>query len=274
MLLLVNHQRILSSIKNAIVFPMEQKKVQLFCLPFAGGSAPLIYNKWKTKLSENIILKPIELAGRGSRIVEKFYNGVPAAVEDIYSRIKKELNGQDYAIFGHSMGAFLAYEVAQKMQAAGDKMPLRIFFSGRHAPNIRKWRGYATLSDEEFKQRVLDLGATPKAIFENPEFLRIFLPILRHDFKIADSPNVREKITPLNCDLTVLIGEEEDISQEEAQAWKLHTSRNCAINYIQGGHFFILNNQQKVLDIVNDKFRVANTANEVHRVNRVEHALI
>ncbi len=230
---------------------MKNKKTMLFCLPFAGGSATLTYNKWKEKLSDNIIVKPIELAGRGNRILEDFYEGVSDAVDDIYNLIMEEVEDDyDYAIFGHSMGAFLAYEVTQKIQAKNKKMPTHIFVSGRHAPNIEKSRNYSKLDDETFKQKIFELGATPKAIFENPEFQRIFLPILRNDFKIAEAPKVRDEISQLGCGITVLIGDNEGITDAEALAWRLHTTRGCTVKFIEGDHFFILKNEQKVLNIV------------------------
>lgn len=254
---IMNYRNMLQTIQNAIVLPTERKKLILFCLPFAGGSATLIYNKWKPKLSRKIILRPIELAGRGNRILEDFYEDVPEAVDDICKQIAKEelLEDHDFAIFGHSMGAYLAYEVIQRLQSEGRKMPVHMFLSGRHAPNVSKNRNYYSLDDETFKKKVLELGATPKAIFDNPEFQRIFIPILRNDFKIAEAPAIRENIVPLHSDMTVLIGEDEDISAEEAEAWQLHTTGECDVKYIKGGHFFILSDEQKVLDIVEGKLK-------------------
>lgn len=252
----MNYKNIISSLQKAIVLPMEKNKIILFCLPFAGGSATLIYNKWKSKLSPEIILKPIELAGRGNRILEDFYEGVPEAVADICKLMEEENpKGYDFAIFGHSMGAFLAYEVTQKLYAEGKKMPRHLFFSARHAPNIMKSRNFSGLDNETFKKRILELGATPKEVFNNLELQKIFIPILRSDFKIAEAPLIRDTITPLPCDLTVLIGEDEDITVEEAEAWKLHTTKRCTVHYIKGGHFFILSNEYRVLDIVDNELQ-------------------
>lgn len=246
---------ILSSIYDAIVFPMKKEKTILFCLPFAGGSAPLIYNKWIPFLSEDIILKPIELAGRGSRIQEPFYTDIDQATDDIYNQLQGDIAYHDYAIFGHSMGALLTYKVMQKLKVEGQKMPIHAFFSGRPAPSVFRSRRYSELNDEDFKKQVMALGATPPQIFENPEFLRIFLPILRHDFRISETRTDQETIVPFDCDLTVLIGEDEPITRDQAIAWQAYTHANCSVDYIRGGHFFLLSDTEKVLDIINAKLK-------------------
>ena len=87
--------------------------------------------------------------------------------------------------------------------------------------------------------------------FENSELKEIFIPILRSDLSIAETFVERPKIVPLHCSITALIGENEAITPQEAVQWKLHTTEKCSIHYIEGGHFFLLNQQQAVIDIIN-----------------------
>jgi hypothetical protein len=81
-------------------------KTKLFCVPFAGGSAANFVS-WKKYLYSSIELKPVELSGRGKRLNEPLYKNVTEAVEDIFQRIRLELNDNRYAFFGHSLGAIL-----------------------------------------------------------------------------------------------------------------------------------------------------------------------
>jgi len=229
-----------------------EKKIKLFCLPYAGGASS-IYNDWETKLSKNIELCPISLAGRGSRFTEKPYLNLEEAVNDVFSIVKNDLSEFDYAIFGHSMGALLAYELIQKIQTKDKKLPLHVFFSGRkpvHIPKTEKF--YRDMTVLEFEEAVLSLGVTPTEIFKNPELKAIFSPLLLSDFTIAETFVDRPTIVPLPCNITALIGQDEEITREEAEQWKFHTTKKCDIHYIKGGHFFLLDQQQAVIDIIND----------------------
>jgi len=236
------------------------KKIKLFCLPYAGGAAGL-YDKWNAKLTNKIECCPIDLAGRGNRFTDKPYASLEAAVEDIYGRIKNDISKFEYAVFGHSMGALLAYELIQKIQEKGENKPLHVFFSGRkpvHIPKTEKF--YRDMNDLEFQDAVLSLGVTPPEIFKNLELKEIFIPLLRSDFIIAETFVKRQTIIPLECNITALIGEEEDISYEEAEQWKYHTTEKCSVHYIEGGHFFLLDQQQEVIDIINSNLGVKNYA--------------
>jgi len=110
-----------------------KEKTKLFCIPYAGGSANL-YNKWAQTLSKDIELVPLELAGRGTRISEGFYKNLEVAVDDIFNQIVDHIYDSNYAFFGHSLGAFLVYELTQKIMSLNLPLPKHIFFSGRRSP--------------------------------------------------------------------------------------------------------------------------------------------
>lgn len=238
----------------------DERKIKLFCLPFAGGAANM-YDHWRTKLSKKIELCPINLAGRGNRFTERPYKDLDEAVDDIYDIIKSDISVSDYAIFGHSMGALLAYELVQKIQNNGKKGPVHVFFSGRkpvHIPKTKKL--YRDMDNQEFQEAVLSLGVTPPEIFKNLELKEIFIPLLRSDFTIAETFVERPQIIPLQCNISALIGEEEEITSNEAEQWKLHTTEKCSVHFIEGDHFFLLKQLQEVIDIINSNLIKTNYA--------------
>ncbi|WP_103070891.1 thioesterase II family protein [Aquimarina sediminis] len=227
------------------------KKIKLFCLPYAGGSAS-IYTKWKPRLAKNIELCPVELAGRGRRISDSFYTNLNEAVENIYDLIKDDILEYDYAFYGHSMGALLTYEFLQKVALLGLKPPIHAFFSGRNAPHTaRTRRKYSSMSPSEFEEEILALGGTPPEFFAYPELRELFIPLLRSDFSIAETIVDRPNITPLKSNISVLIGKNEDISPDQVNGWKLHTDKKCSIYYIKGGHFFLQDQKDTIVDIIN-----------------------
>jgi surfactin synthase thioesterase subunit len=240
------------------------RKIKLFCFPYAGGSAS-VFSSWEDRLDSNIIVHPVELAGRGRRIVEKPYQSVPEAALDVIRRIKHQLFDSPFAFFGHSMGGAISYELTRQLRKKRYPMPSHIFLSGRSVPHILRndVPAYHTLPEGEFREKVLDLGGTPRELFDHPELLEILIPLLRADFRISrlfmEDFGPKENIEPLDCDITVLNGTEEDLLPEQINEWKLHTNQNCTFHMFEGDHFFINDEetQEKIFKIINATLKAA-----------------
>jgi medium-chain acyl-[acyl-carrier-protein] hydrolase len=229
------------------------KKIKLFCFPYAGGSS-VIFNKWKQYLDNNIELIPIELAGRGKRIHEALYKDVSDAIEDVYRLVSNEINCSRYALFGHSMGGMISYQLSQKLKENNYPSPEHIFFSGRNAPHIKRLdeKKYHLLGDEEFKKGIIDLGGTPPELFEHPELMELFLPLLKNDFKLAETDIHNGEIHPFDCNITVLLGKDEDLTTDQCDGWKKHTKKLCTIHYFEGGHFFLHDETKQIVRLINN----------------------
>lgn len=223
----------------------------LVCLPYAGGSE-VIYYKWKKYLNSSIHLEPIELKGRGKRFNEDFYENLEDAVEDIFENIKDKILDDEYAIYGHSMGSLLAYELYYKIYNEKGKLPKHIFFSGYKAPSIsRKERQVHLLSDDEFIKDVIELGGTPQEITENEELLQLFIPIIKNDFKMLEKYLYKEKKDKIQCDISILNGKEDDITLEEILAWENLGDKGFKVYNFEGNHFFINTNVENIIKIIN-----------------------
>ncbi|MCP5051430.1 MAG: thioesterase [bacterium] len=230
--------------------------VKLYCFPYAGGAASG-YNQWKRFLDPGTELRAIELAARGRRMRDPNYNTIDDAVDDVFGIIKDELNQGPYALCGHSMGSMIAFELAYKIKENGLPGPLHIIFSGRAAPQISR-EGKRTLHhlpDDQFKKEMLEMGGTPKEFFEHPELLEVFLPLLRGDFRLTETYEHSKKDSPISCDITVLSGKEDEDTTEEVEAWRVHAQSNCDIHYFEGGHFFIHDETERVVNIINNAIK-------------------
>ncbi|WBW96392.1 thioesterase II family protein [Oceanirhabdus sp. W0125-5] len=222
----------------------------LFCLPYAGGSEAIYYN-WKGFLSNSIELHPIELKGRGRRYNQEFYTDIDEAVNDIYNLIKEKIEENEYAIYGHSMGSLLAYELYYKIASMGKRMPKHIFFSGYSAPGSIKEREITyTLPDYEFMNKIIELGGTQKEILENKELLELFIPILRNDIKILEKYKYKDREEKINCDISILNGSKDSIKINEITEWRNHTSKKCNIYTFTGNHFFINDNAENITNLI------------------------
>jgi medium-chain acyl-[acyl-carrier-protein] hydrolase len=228
-------------------------KIKLFCFPYAGGSS-VIFNIWKQYLDPKIELIAIELAGRGKRMKDDLYKDLPEMVEDVYKLVYKEIKGSAYAIFGHSMGGIISYQLGQKLRENNYPAPVHIFFSGLNAPHVKRPDKiiYHLLDEEEFKKALINLGGTPPEFFEHPELIEVFLPALKNDFKLAETFIYNGEIHPLDCNITVLLGKDEDFTSDQCDGWKKHTKKLCTIHYFDGGHFFLHNDTKQIVNIINN----------------------
>ena len=230
------------------------KKIKLFCIPFAGGSAT-IYCKWKKYLDKNIELIPVELPGRGGMFDKGCIEDFNELLKYVYNEIYYEINNfdGDYCILGHSMGALITYELEQAIEKTNIKKPLELFISGRYTPDINKNKDLCLLEDKEFEKEILGMGATSEEVFNNKSLRDMFLPILRADFKVLHSYEYEER-EKLNCNISILYGEEDkQISEDEILKWNRFTNCNCSFYRFKGGHFYINDDYIKIIEIINNK---------------------
>lgn len=231
---------------------MRYKKINLYCLPYAGSSS-IIYEKWVDYLSPSIELRPIELAGRGSRIDEPFYDDIMEAVEDVYQKILSDTANYPFAIFGHSMGGIIAYLLAKRFHMDGDTRIKHIFVSGRRPPHkiILDRDKIHLMDDYDFIKKLFDLGGTPKELLQYPEFKTIFMPMIRNDFRLSENYFLLEVDAPVNIDITCYFGENDELTNDRIDEWFGYTSEKYSSRYYMGGHFFI-NKRENYLDVIRD----------------------
>lgn len=174
------------------------------------------------------------------------------AVEDVYRIIKPKLEGTAYAIFGHSMGSMIAYELGHRLRELGCRTPRHLFFSGRGAPNVAKQKKVIhRLPDAEFVTELRKLQGTPEEVLNHAELLQVILPVIRSDFKIVELYAYREHPQKLTGDISIFNGNEDDITLEELVAWRDHTLQKCKYVHFRGGHFFIHDHAEEIVRYIN-----------------------
>jgi surfactin synthase thioesterase subunit len=221
-------------------------KLRLFCFPYAGGNS-VSYKKWQTALPNHVELVLIQPPGRATRMFEQPFDDMDALIDDIFEPITALLD-KPYIFYGHSLGSRIAYELLSQINAKGLASPECFFASGSSAPHLPRekiadWQG----PDHAFIESLKELGGTPKEFFEHEELVELSLPMLRADFKIAEL--YQAKPVKLPCQFHVISGtEDHDITHEKLMAWQDLTAEEIKLTYISGGHFFIDENAQEVLD--------------------------
>jgi medium-chain acyl-[acyl-carrier-protein] hydrolase len=212
--------------------------VRLFCLPYAGG-ASTIFRPWVARLSPEVDVCPIEMPGHGTRFREPLLDELPMLVRSLVDALCAEFR-EPFALFGHSMGALVAFELARLVRATMDTLPVHIFVSGAHAPQAHRRLGSTTdLDDASLMRRLRRYGGTPAEVLNAADLMHLFLPVVRADFRMLER-YVFAAGEPLACPITAFGGMNDDLVGVDAlNGWAVHTTCTFERIVVPGSHFFI-----------------------------------
>lgn len=206
----------------------------MFTFHFSGGSK-YSFRELKTKVAENVEVINLELPGRGSRISEPLLYNFNEMLSDIHGQIRVD-SREPFALYGHSLGAFLAYESAVNFSKAGANLPVRLFVSGVNAPQIK--REFSEIPDDQtFLERLLAMGGIPAEVAHNPEMLEFCLPILKADFTGLGNYSCSKH--KLDVPITVFAGDQDSTNELGLNKWAELTHETTDVNVYPGNHFFI-----------------------------------
>ncbi|MFF8492363.1 alpha/beta fold hydrolase [Streptomyces albidoflavus] len=219
----------------------------LYCLPYAGAAAR-IYEPWRTRLPDTVEVVPLELPGRGSRWSQRPQSRLPALLEDLAGAMD-EARRAPYAVFGHSFGGILAYELVRHVTGQGYPPPVRLLVSACPAPHLATPRESThDLSDEEFTERLRKLRGTPEELLENEELMELYLPTIRADYTILDAYRA-PRTAPLGCPVTAFCGaDDHEAGREQMAHWAAYGDGTVDIEEVTGDHFFLRDSEDEFLE--------------------------
>lgn len=230
--------------------PNPQARLRLFCFPYAGGAAS-IYRTWPQYLPAEIEVCAVQLPGRENRIRERAFADLVALVQALRPHLSAYLD-KPFALFGHSMGALIAYEVARQLQLDG-QTPTHLLVSGRRAPILPETDVllHNITSDEKFLVELQRrYGNLPAVLFEDAELRELFLPLLRADLTAVETyPSITKTVLP--CPVVALGGAADPrVTYAELQAWQALTQASFAMHTFPGGHFYLNEQIQPLLSTI------------------------
>lgn len=225
-------------------------QLRIFCFPYAGGNANS-YSSWVKSLPTSVELVGIQPPGRAARIAEPAHTAMKPLISDLLPRITDLLN-VPYIFFGHSLGSRVAFELMHRCHEANLPLPVHFIASGSRSPD----KGDETditynLPEDEFIKTLKDMNGTPEQILQNKELLELFIPLLRADFQLGETYCFQHQ-KQFNCPVTVFGGsDDKDVSIEHLNGWDKFFVDSAKVQIFPGGHFFIEENQQLVLERMN-----------------------
>jgi medium-chain acyl-[acyl-carrier-protein] hydrolase len=190
-------------------------------------------------LAPSLEVMAVELPGHGSRRDEEPFTAVGPLVDALVPALLPELN-KPFAIFGHSLGALIGYELARRLYTRVGLQPRRLFVAGHCAPGCKRSSKLVhKLPEEEFIAELRRLNGTPPDILADTELMSLALPQLRADFCMNETyEHVSSPL--LSCPVSAYGAiADTEVSSEDISAWRSVTHGPFSSLLFEGDHFFI-----------------------------------
>jgi surfactin synthase thioesterase subunit len=224
--------------------------VTLICLPYAGAGASIFY-PWRKLGHEHVVVTPLHLPGRERLIDEEPFTDLHRAADALLPQAVTEAGRHDrpVVLFGHSLGAVLAYELTRRLTESGTPVT-GLVVSGSPAPWSPREQRATGLDDDQFLARVEEFAGYRHPAFDDPERRELLLPTLRADVEMHENylPSSRE---PMAVDVTAVRGTDDDlVTARDLAAWAEVTTGSFRHVELAGGHMYLTESGQAVQDLV------------------------
>lgn len=222
----------------------------LACLPFAGGGAGF-YRAWTDDLPGGCPdIVPIQLPGREELFIDPPYTDALAAARELAPTVAAAVADYDaYAVFGHSLGAVLAFEVARELSRAG-RSPAKLFVSGSPGPRSGREDRATGLRDQDFLARVEQFAGYRHEALDDPEFRELLLPLLRADVEMHENYKPATD-DPIAVPIVSLRGAEDAlVAADQAREWRQETVAEFAYVEVPGRHMYLADDPRALLEAV------------------------
>ena len=219
----------------------------LVCVPFAGAGASF-FHPWAALVGERLRIVALQPPGREWRLAEEPYTDVATAADGLLPGLVAQVDGP-VALFGHSLGAVLAYELAHRLVARGAPVA-RLIVSGSPGPWTARTNRATGLADDDFLLRVREFAGYDHEALADEEMRELILPILRADVEMHENyrPGGDE---PLPVPITAVHGRDDElVTTAQTGEWSKATSGEFTQVEVDGGHMYLTEDAAGLLRLI------------------------
>ncbi|MFE9701946.1 thioesterase II family protein [Streptomyces sp. NPDC005930] len=217
---------------------------RLLVLPHAGGSASF-YHAWGTAFDDDTEVLVARYPGRHDRLTDPCVDRMEDLTERVTDALLPFLD-VPVTLFGHSMGASLAYEVALRLTRRHKVSAAALHVSSRKPPHRLTPRRLHEAGDEALIEEVRRLGGTDESLLSDPDLREIVLPAIRADFTIVGTYGPRAA-DPVDCPVYAYVGDQDpSITVHDMSGWADVAPRGFRLDVLGGGHFYLTERQDSL----------------------------
>ncbi len=229
--------------------PSADARLRLLCFAHAGAGAST-FRLWRQGLPPEIDVLAAQLPGRETRLREAPRTRLDALLEELVPAVLPRLD-RPYAIYGHSLGALVAFELARALRRRDAPLPRVLLVSGANAPHVpRRGRDAHALPEAELLADLRRLGGTPPEVLADRELMRLLVPILRADFALSETHAHGEE-PPLDVPIVAIAGDRDPaVDDPGLAAWRGLGAPTSRVERLPGDHFTLLAEPSRLLAIV------------------------
>lgn len=233
--------------------PVAAPRLRLLGLPHAGGGAN-VFRGWADRLPPDVELLAARYPGRQDRLLEPCVSTM-AEMADRISAAVAGLLDRPLALFGHSMGASIGYEVAIRLQERGTP-PAALLVSGQAPPHLARYLDAHLRGDDALIDEVRRLGEADEAVLADPDLRELILPSLRADFALLGNYR-RDPLAVLDVPVVAYVGEQDaDVPVGTLPGWADVTSAGLQVRVFPGDHFYLVPQQEPLLADLSGRLRL------------------
>lgn len=219
----------------------------VLCFTHAGGN-PENYLNWQKISSSSLRFKNFCLPGTGRRFTESY----PTGIKELANQVAAEIDSFDlenYYLFGHSMGAVLAFEVALRVIKPAKGLIVSASAAPANIPSERVMK-MTKMTDKEFSKEIVFFNGLDEKIVAGNDFISAFLKRIRKDFDLISRYNYQENKL-LSMPLFTIVGDADPhVSPDAMEQWKSVTSGEFKSYIVQGDHFYFNEDASLLSDVI------------------------
>jgi len=221
---------------------------RLICFPHAAGAASF-YRPWAPGLGPGIEQLIVQYPGREDRIRESCIVDMAEMADRVAEAITPALD-QPVALFGHSMGAAIAYEVTQRIEDQRPGSITSLLVSACRVAGQRRRMSAHLLDDDALAVHLRSLGGMKEIVFRYPELLSIVLRAARADYRLIET-YAPSRVRCLKVPIFALGGDSDThAAPGDLARWAELTSGGFQQRTFSGGHFYLVNRRCEVVDAI------------------------
>lgn len=216
-----------------------QGDMTVICFPHAGGGAAQ-FHAWQQIVGPSLHVVTAQLPGRGGRFREAPVESLAAAADAIASALCARSMPR-FALFGHSLGGLLAYEVARRCVRRYMRRPEHLFVAGATPPPcVRDTERLSHLADGDLLSAVMRMNGLPASLSSaERRTVELMLPTLRADLALEETYGY-EPDDQFDVPTTSLAGSSDTVVPPQTmRRWASVTRGSFRTVTFDGDHFFV-----------------------------------